>query len=88
MRKVLELQLNLWQSCNFKTYAILFVLQSYFEHYINKGCDHQLTLKNLCTWMSQSEGLTQNNNNNNAQFWTIYLPNLLITMKNKNKLHY
>ncbi len=37
MKKVLELQLSLWGSCNFKTYPILFVLHFYFEHYINKG---------------------------------------------------
>jgi len=37
MNKVLELQLSLEKSCNFKTYLILFVLHSYFEHYINKG---------------------------------------------------
>jgi hypothetical protein len=37
MKKILELQLSLWRSWNFKTYPILFVLHSYFEHYINKG---------------------------------------------------
>jgi len=37
MKKVLELQLSLEGSCNFKIYPILFVLHSYLEHYINKG---------------------------------------------------
>jgi hypothetical protein len=37
MKKVLELQFCLWGSYNFKTYPILFVLHSYFEHYIKKG---------------------------------------------------
>jgi hypothetical protein len=27
----------------FKIYPILFVLDSYFEHYINKGCGHPIT---------------------------------------------
>jgi len=34
MKKLLEFQLSLWGSYNFKTYSILFVFQSYFEHYI------------------------------------------------------
>jgi hypothetical protein len=37
MKKILELQLSLWGSWNFKTYPILFVLHSDLEHYINKG---------------------------------------------------
>jgi hypothetical protein len=37
MKKVLELQLSLWGSCNFKAYTIYFVLHSYFEHYTNNG---------------------------------------------------
>jgi hypothetical protein len=37
MKKVLELQFSLWGSWNFKIYPILFVPQSYFEHYINNG---------------------------------------------------
>jgi hypothetical protein len=37
MKKVLELQLSLWRSWNFKTYPILFVLHSYFEHYKQGG---------------------------------------------------
>jgi hypothetical protein len=45
MMKVLEVQLSLWQSYNFKTYPILFVFHSYFEHYINKGCDHPIYIK-------------------------------------------
>jgi len=36
MKKVLKLQLSLWRSWNFKTYPILFVFHSQFEHYINK----------------------------------------------------
>jgi len=36
---------------DFKIYPILFILHSYFERYINKGCDHPIShLKNLCTW--------------------------------------
>jgi len=34
---------SLSRSCNFKTYHVLFVLQFYFEHYINKGCGHQIS---------------------------------------------
>jgi len=37
MKKILELQLSLEGSYNFKTYPILFVLHSYFEHYVNKS---------------------------------------------------
>jgi hypothetical protein len=43
MKKVLEL--SLWGNYNFKTYPILFVLHSYFEHYINKGCGIQFHIK-------------------------------------------
>jgi len=51
MKKLLELELSLWGSCNFKTYPILFVVHSYFEHYINKGVwSSYFTLKKLCTW--------------------------------------
>jgi hypothetical protein len=45
MEKLLELQLSLWGSCNFKTYPILFVLHSYFEHYIKGGVDIQFHIK-------------------------------------------
>jgi hypothetical protein len=30
-------------SCNFKTYIILFVFHSYFEHCINKGHGHLIS---------------------------------------------
>jgi len=51
MKKVLELQLSLSRIYNFKTYPILSVLHSYFEHYINKGVwSSNLTLKNMCAW--------------------------------------
>jgi len=51
MKKVLELQFSLRGNCNFKVYPILFVLYSYFEHYINKRVwSFNFTLKNLCTW--------------------------------------
>jgi hypothetical protein len=44
MKKVLEL--SLWGSYNFKTYPILFILHSYFEHNINKGvCGIQFHIK-------------------------------------------
>jgi hypothetical protein len=43
MKKVLELQFSLWRSYNFKIYPILIVFYSYFEHYINKGCGHQIS---------------------------------------------
>jgi hypothetical protein len=49
MKKVLELQLCLGGSCNFKTYPILFVLHFYFEHYINKG----VCLSNFMGWAIQ-----------------------------------
>jgi len=53
MRKVLELQFSLWRNYDFKTYLILFVPHSYFEHYINKGCGHQIShLKNCAHEMS------------------------------------
>jgi hypothetical protein len=51
MKKVLELQLSFWGSCNFKIYPILFVFHSYFEHYTYKGVwSSNFTLRNLCTW--------------------------------------
>jgi hypothetical protein len=54
MKKVLKLQLSLGRSCNFKIYPILFVLRSYFEHYINTGVwSSNFTLRNLCTWDEQ-----------------------------------
>jgi hypothetical protein len=54
MKKVLKLQLSLRRSYNFKIYPILFVLHSYFEHYINKGVwSSNFTLRNLWTWDEQ-----------------------------------
>ncbi len=61
MKKNLELQFSLRRNYNFKTYPILFVFHCYFEHYINKGCDHQIShLESCAHGMSQSKGLTQN----------------------------
>jgi len=37
MKKVVKLQLSFLESYNFKIFPILFVLHSYFEHYISKG---------------------------------------------------
>jgi hypothetical protein len=45
MKKVLEWQLNLWKSCKFKTYLILFVFQSCFEHYKQGGVVIQFHIK-------------------------------------------
>jgi hypothetical protein len=51
MKKVLELQLSLRGSYNFKTYPVLFVCHSYFEHDVNKGAwSSNFTLRNLCKW--------------------------------------
>jgi hypothetical protein len=47
MKKILELQLSLWGGCNFKTYPILFVLQSYFEHYKQGGVVIQFHIKKI-----------------------------------------
>jgi hypothetical protein len=68
MKIVLKLQFSLWKSCNFKTYPILFVLYSYFEHYINKGFGHQIShLESCAHGMNQSKGLTQNKKKSYAQ---------------------
>jgi len=45
------IKISLWKSWNFKTYPILFVFQSYFEHYINKWVwSSNFTLRKLSTW--------------------------------------
>jgi hypothetical protein len=46
MKKVLEV--SLWASYNFETYPILFVLHSYFEHYINKGVWDPISNQEIC----------------------------------------
>jgi hypothetical protein len=69
MKKKIELELSLWGTCNFKTYPILFVLQSFFEHYINKGVlSSNFTLRNLCTWDELIKRLNPKSKKSYAQF--------------------
>jgi hypothetical protein len=65
---------------NFKTYPILFVFHSYFEHYINNVVwSFNFTLRNLCTWDEQIKRFNPKQKiKNYAHFLSIYLPNLLI----------
>jgi hypothetical protein len=70
MKKVLELRLSLWRSCNFKIYPILFVFHSYFEHYINKeGVAIEFHIKKIVHmgWINQ-EVQPKTKKTNNAQF--------------------
>ncbi len=69
MKKILELQFSLLGSCNFKTYPILFVLHSYFEHYINNGVwSSNFTLRSLCTWDELIKKVNQKKKPNYAHF--------------------
>jgi hypothetical protein len=53
--KVLELQLSLRKNCNFKIYPILFILHSYFQHYIKRGVVIQFHIKKFVHmgWVNQ-----------------------------------
>jgi hypothetical protein len=67
MKKVLELQVSLWRSCNFKTYPHIVCFPFLFEHYINKGCGHLILLKIIFAYiMSESKRITENKNKNYA----------------------
>jgi hypothetical protein len=82
MNKVLDLQLTLRESCNFKICPILFVLHSYFEHYKNKGVwSSNFTLKKLCTWDELIKRLNPKQKNKLCIFVN-YLPSQPIYLLN------
>jgi len=78
MRKILELQFSLWGSCNFKTYPILFVFHSYFEHYICRNpslreCENETHTLEMGTWESSKtpKTLEFNCKGQNTSHWGV-----------------
>jgi hypothetical protein len=75
MKKVLELQLSLWENWNFKTYPILFVLHSCFEQ---GGVVIQFHIKKFVHMGWTNKKGQPKKKTNYAHFKSAYLPNLLI----------